>query len=277
MYGYFSGDGTIGKSEIMATSVSKELIEGIKVVLLRFNIQSSVKPYKKLQEISIKNGYNAKLPYNLYINCEGKQIFRDTFNLTIKYKNEKLKSYNSTEKYGRLNMIPNVVLSNSTKNIKRNDLQKIKTSLSNVQDIKVIEDIENEEIWYDRIIKIEEFESEHPYVYDFTTDITKNFTDYYGSAFSNQVEAIAGGYETAEDVWLAFKKSEGHRTHLLGEHPFYLEQDEIGVGFYKEWYSPHVEYWVDYLTKGKSKDQTNPFKDKELPNKSTLTMTKEQN
>ena len=63
---------------------SKELIEGIQAVLIRFNIQSSVKPYKKSQELSIKNGLNAKLPYNLYINCEGKQIFRDTFNLTIK-------------------------------------------------------------------------------------------------------------------------------------------------------------------------------------------------
>ena len=200
--GYFSGDGTIGKSEIIATSVSKELIEGIQAVLIRFNIQSSVKPYKKSQEISIKNDYNAKLPYNLYINCEGKQIFRDTFNLTIKYKNEKLKSYNSNEKYGRLNMIPNVVLSSSTKNIKRNDLQKIKNSLSNEQDIKVIEDIENEEIWYDRIIKIEEFESEHPYVYDFTTDITKNFTDYYGSALRDTFHSagISAASQTVRGV-----------------------------------------------------------------------------
>ena len=104
--GYFSGDGTIGRSEIMATSISKELIEGIQAVLIRFNIQSSVKPYKKSQELSIKNGLNAKLPYNLYINCEGKQIFRDTFNLTIKYKNDKLKSYKSSEKYSRNNIIP---------------------------------------------------------------------------------------------------------------------------------------------------------------------------
>ena len=178
--GYFSGDGTIGKSEIMATSVSKELIEGIQAVLIRFNIQSSVKPYKKAQELSIKKGLNAKLPYNLYINCEGKQIFRDTFNLTIKYKNDKLKSYISTEKYGRLNIIPDVVLSNGTKNIKRCDLQNIKSGLNNEKDIKVIEDIENEEVWYDRIINIEDYQSEHHYVYDFTTEITKNFTSYSG-------------------------------------------------------------------------------------------------
>ena len=200
--GYFSGDGTIGKSEIMATSVSKELIEGIQAVLIRFNIQSSVKPYKKAQELSIKKGLNAKLPYNLYINCEGKQIFRDTFNLTIKYKNDKLKSYVSKEKYGRLNIIPDVVLSNDTKHIKRCDLQNIKNSLSNEKDIKVIEDIENEEIWYDRIIKIEEFESEHHYVYDFTTDITKNFTDYYGCALRDTFHSagISSASQTVRGV-----------------------------------------------------------------------------
>ena len=200
--GYFSGDGTIGKSEIIATSVSKELIEGIQAVLIRFNIQSSVKPYKKSQELSIKNGLNAKLPYNLYINCEGKQIFRDTFNLTIKYKNDKLKSYKSSEKYSRNNIIPDVVLSNGTKNIKRSDLQKNKSSLSNEEDIKVIDDIENEEIWYDRIIKIEEFESEHPYVYDFTTDITKNFTDYNGSALRDTFHAagISSASQTVRGV-----------------------------------------------------------------------------
>lgn len=200
--GYFSGDGTIGKSEIMATSVSKELIEGIQAVLIRFNIQSSVKPYMKSQELSIKKGLNAKLPYNLYINCEGKQIFRDTFNLTIKYKNDKLKSYVSKEKYGRLNIIPDVVLSNDTKHIKRCDLQNIKNSLSNEEDIKVIEDIENEDIWYDRIIKIEEFESEHHYVYDFTTDITKNFTDYYGCALRDTFHSagISSASQTVRGV-----------------------------------------------------------------------------
>lgn len=91
---------------------------------------------------------------------------------------------------------------------------------------------------------------------------------YYGSDFnSNQVEAIAGGYEDAVDVWYAFKDSDAHRSHLLAEHEFYLEQDEIGVALIKEWQSPHVEYWVVYLTKGLQQDQlsNNDFDD--IPNK----------
>lgn len=71
--------------------------------------------------------------------------------------------------------------------------------------------------------------------------------DYYGKGYdSNQVEAIAGGYSDAEEVWDGFKRSSGHRMHLLGEHEFYIEQDQIGVGFISKWETPHVEYWVVY-------------------------------
>jgi hypothetical protein len=93
--------------------------------------------------------------------------------------------------------------------------------------------------------------------------------NYYGYDFnSNQVEAIAGGYSDAEDVWDAFKRSELHRTHLLGDIDFYKEQDEIGVAFIKKWESPHVEYWVVYLTKGYEKNQTKLAEFTEIPNKS---------
>lgn len=92
--------------------------------------------------------------------------------------------------------------------------------------------------------------------------------EYYGYELSNQVEAIAGGYATPEVVWEAFKGSFSHRQHLLGELDFYREQDEIGVAFIYEWNSPHVEYWVVYLTKGFKENQVNPFEGEVLPNKS---------
>ena len=71
----------------------------------------------------------------------------------------------------------------------KDDLQKIKNSLTN-EDIKVIEDIENEEIWYDRIIKIEDLKVTSLCIW-FTTDITKNFTDYYGSALRDTFHSQA--------------------------------------------------------------------------------------
>ena len=72
---------------------------------------------------------------------------------------------------------------------------------------------------------------------------------YYPLIGANQVEAVAGGYATPEAAWQAFKGSQEHRSHVLGEHPFYREQDEIGVGFYRKWSSPHVDYWAIYLAR----------------------------
>jgi len=69
----------------------------------------------------------------------------------------------------------------------------------------------------------------------------------YPRLLENNVEAIAGGIPTAEGVWEAFRQSDAHRAHLLGEHEFYLLQDEIGVGFHEDPRSSHVEYWVVYV------------------------------
>lgn len=72
---------------------------------------------------------------------------------------------------------------------------------------------------------------------------------FYTGAIGNQVEAVAGGFSTAEEVWAAFKSSTAHRSHLLGELPFYQQQLHIGVGFHYQWSSPHVEYWAVYIAR----------------------------
>jgi uncharacterized protein YkwD len=69
----------------------------------------------------------------------------------------------------------------------------------------------------------------------------------YPRMFENNVEAVAGGIKDAKSMWRSFKQSDGHRTHLLAEHEFYLLQNEIGVGFFKDKKTAHVEYWVVYI------------------------------
>ncbi len=71
----------------------------------------------------------------------------------------------------------------------------------------------------------------------------------YPRMFDNQVEALAGGYATAEHALQAFLDSPPHRTHLLAENAFYAEQDEIGVGFARNPDSNHVDYWVVYIAR----------------------------
>lgn len=66
----------------------------------------------------------------------------------------------------------------------------------------------------------------------------------------NHVEAILGGYSEPQDDIDKFRNSYSHRVHLFAEDPFFLEQNEIGIGYATEWNSPHVEYWVVYIAKG---------------------------
>lgn len=73
-----------------------------------------------------------------------------------------------------------------------------------------------------------------------------------GATGLNHVEAIQGGYSRPGDVLDNFKNSYAHRVHLFGEHEFYLQQNEIGVGYAKEWSSPHVDYWVVYIASRKN-------------------------
>lgn len=63
----------------------------------------------------------------------------------------------------------------------------------------------------------------------------------------NSVEALLGGEEDAEETLFKFKMSYGHKIHLLGEHPFYLNQTQLGVGYHQKWHSPHIDYWVVYF------------------------------
>lgn len=77
-----------------------------------------------------------------------------------------------------------------------------------------------------------------------------------GVVGTNFVESVMGGSPHAEEVLDYFSSSYVHRIHIFGEHPFYLEQTEIGVGYAREWFSPHVDYWVVYIAKPKSQSST---------------------
>ncbi|PHS16793.1 MAG: hypothetical protein COA86_11035 [Kangiella sp.] len=76
----------------------------------------------------------------------------------------------------------------------------------------------------------------------------------YPSLFENNVEAVAGGISDPSEVWIEFKESRAHRIHLLAEHKFYLLQNEIGVGFYSDKKTAHVEYWVVYIAHQREKE-----------------------
>lgn len=70
---------------------------------------------------------------------------------------------------------------------------------------------------------------------------------YYPLFWANNVEAIQGGASHAEQVFDEFMQSRGHRTHLMGEHPFYRSQSHIGIAHIRSPHSAHLDYWVVYI------------------------------
>ncbi len=62
--------------------------------------------------------------------------------------------------------------------------------------------------------------------------------------FGNQVEALAGGEDSAEEVFDDFINSEPHRKLLFGEDDFFKTQDQIGAAFIKDLTTDHQFYWV---------------------------------
>lgn len=60
----------------------------------------------------------------------------------------------------------------------------------------------------------------------------------------NNIESIAAGSSTANQVWNNWMNSTGHRTHLLGLSSFFAEQTDIGIGYAYVPGSPYGHYWV---------------------------------
>jgi uncharacterized protein YkwD len=48
---------------------------------------------------------------------------------------------------------------------------------------------------------------------------------------ANNVESLAGGYETPEAALAGWLGSPAHRAHVLGEREFFRAQTEMGVGY----------------------------------------------
>jgi uncharacterized protein YkwD len=60
----------------------------------------------------------------------------------------------------------------------------------------------------------------------------------------NNVESIAAGQQTTQDVWTGLMGSPSHRDHLLGQNTFYAEQIDYGIGYASKEGSTYVYYWV---------------------------------
>lgn len=149
--GYFSGDGTISKTDgsVSASSISKDLITGISFILYYFGIVGKIKTYQaKKNNIGSKN---IKRTYVLTITNGFAQEFARNFSLTEPKKQDKLQ---------------NITL-------KKNYIYLYGRSQKDFEDFKT-------DIVFDRIISIDFVKPTTDYVYDFTVEKTRTFLTHNG-------------------------------------------------------------------------------------------------
>jgi DNA-directed RNA polymerase beta' subunit len=178
--GYFSGDGSISQKlvQMSAVSVSRQLLENISLILRKFEVISSVRESPGMYKNAMKNGYQTTMPYTMFLNKHNAIKFANTFKLTIDYKQERLEEFKEFvyNKDPLTDMIPNVMLSDQhieEISIHSLDLKQYENTI----DVEIIRSIMDANIYYDKVVKIEEVQSNHTHVYDLTTRFSKNFAD----------------------------------------------------------------------------------------------------
>jgi len=98
--GYFSGDGTVSKGDINASSISYDLLKDMQTLLLFFGIRSYIRMDKSKTGYQSKNEISWKLSIN---HSQYKRIFINKIRFLQDRKNKKIKL---SERSPSLNMIP---------------------------------------------------------------------------------------------------------------------------------------------------------------------------
>ena len=168
---YFGGDGHIcynndeksKTKDITVTSVSKEMLTDVRVMLTNINIHSKLRSYKKQE-------YNNRgtLPENIHqlytLRITNKQCVKlaNILNLKIGYKQEKvekLREWNFNLEYSKFddNCFPNEI----------NGIVELQERNGRMMDLI-----------FDKVVKIEEVQNTTSHAYDLTVEDTRNFNIY---------------------------------------------------------------------------------------------------
>jgi len=206
---YFDGDGniTLDRKAIRAYSKSKDLIDGISILLNRFGIFSRKSMNKGGWALTISHRYA--------------NIFLEEIGLDIPEKLDKLKElaevsesdkqYNITEMYVGFSDIlyqlaeklgyPKRLINNFTKRQKigRSTLKKYIKLFSELADkkkadvqseLEILKKMYNSDVVWDEIIGLEYVKDENKYLYDFSVDELDTFTTFNGIVTHNTMRTF---------------------------------------------------------------------------------------
>lgn len=209
--GYVSGDGTIQKrcNSINMASASKDLILGLSELFMRYGIFGKISGHiVKTNNVGRNNGKSQNiLPVNTFsIRNSSVTTFAKNIRLTISYKQELLErsltkkwkeDKEDKEDRGTYDVIPGMNLSSYKGVHKRRNLENFISQHENHPDLSEIRKAIESEVYFDEIVSIEEVESSHPKVYDFTVADTRNFTIFGGLCVRDSFHT-AGSASSAE-------------------------------------------------------------------------------
>ncbi len=205
--GYFDGDGSISVSRkvIRASSKSKELIDGLCMLLARLGIFASKRSDKKSHNLSISYRYAGRFLELIGSDREEKKRQLET-----------LSSLSLSQGYNLVDVIPGIgeelskaaclagIPSRLTNNFRkrgyvgRSTLVKYisliesaaKKKKIHVPQLAMLQRAAQSHVVWDEIEKIEHVETAHQYVYDFTVPGTETFTTFEGVITHNTMRTF---------------------------------------------------------------------------------------
>jgi DNA-directed RNA polymerase beta' subunit len=181
--GYFSGDGCIESTRVSASSVSRMLLDDIQLLLTRFGIMSKI---ALIQEAGAHPRYkNNQACYKLSLSRLECDKFATTFAITLEAKAEKLEQLQSRRHASSLEKsFHDVKLSNGIVDLSKADAEdRLKEKNCPDADKEILRHLLAEQVFEDEVVAVEDVDNGRPYVYDFTTRVTKNFAVMTGTVF----------------------------------------------------------------------------------------------
>lgn len=198
--GYFSGDGCVDNEIfcVSASSVNRGLLEDVSNMLVCFGIRSCLRPHLKV-------GHDETMTYVLQLQMDAgnSHKFAQTFSLCIKSNQDSLLKKTAPKING--DIIPGIVLGGSeTESVsltKAEINEQLESECTPESAKEILRAALAQDVFYDRIISIEEVESPHEFVYDLTVENTRTFQTYHGlgcydtfhlSGYSDASRAVRG-------------------------------------------------------------------------------------
>jgi DNA-directed RNA polymerase beta' subunit len=179
--GYFSGDGTVSVeiNQVAVCSISEKLIDDIALLLTRFNILSK-KSKPSLVKTNNRGSKNINQTYTLSIRNNNIHKFYAKIGSIVIEKQKRLKKISTIEfRYsnGMYDVIPGININRHDTIMRRKDIvELLKSKTLNDEDTIIMKNAaENNDIYFDEIVKIECVKPSNKYVYDMTIENDKTF------------------------------------------------------------------------------------------------------